>query len=154
MNQKIVEQYFTLNWSKETLDNFGFTRSCSQIGLLFNRSREKTHTQLSNPVEFFCGLLTLNYKTKERLVSPALCGLSKKARHVSNHLCVSKKRQSVNRIFNRPSVFLCLRGTDTMKCIHYWQKLVTTDKTSLHHLIVSICLVNNNGWLNRYIWEF
>lgn len=90
MNQKIVEQYFTFSWSKETFNNFGFTRSCSQIGLLFNRSKEKTQTQLSNPVEFFCGLLTLNYKTKERLVSPVLCGLSKKARYVSNHLCVSK----------------------------------------------------------------
>lgn len=98
MNQKIVEQYFTLNWSKETLDNFGFTRSCSQIGLLFNRSREKTHTQLSNPVEFFCGLLTLNYKTKERLVSPALCGLSKR-QGMYPTICVSARSANQSTVF-------------------------------------------------------
>lgn len=128
MNPQIVEQYFTLSWSKETLGNFSFKMSCSQLGLLFKRSKKP---QLSNPAEFFCGLLRLNYKTKERLVSPIPCGLSKKERHVSNHLCVSKKGHSIAYILSQSSVHLCLCGNNTMKCIHYWQKVATTSKTNL-----------------------
>lgn len=79
--------------------------------------------ELSNLVELFCGSLSINYKTKEILVSAVLWGLCNEVSHVSN--CVSIRRFIQSTIFIWPPVCLYLHGDNTMKCIRYWQNLVT-----------------------------
>lgn len=90
--------------------------------------KEKKH---SCPIQknYFVESLSVNYKTKERLESPVLCGLCNEASRVSNHLCV-KKVHSINHIFSQPPVCLYLCGDDTMKCIHYRQNLGAEGKTT------------------------